>query len=500
MPDDDEVRAAAAKGAWIDFDDDELAAELLYSILADEDSTPKPRSLKIRRAHVAGTLDLEAVTLRCPMRMEDCRFDEPITLEEAIAPAIRLIDCELVRLEAPQLETRGDLDLTRSTVSSGVSLRGAHIGGQLVLRGASLAADDAPALDAAGVRVEQDMYCDHDGEKRFSARGGVAISRAYIGGVVGFNGAELTGRDGKALQADGARVVRAMGCSAANSHPFTAHGEVNLRGAHLDSLSMHGAVLTNEDGPAFEADMLRVDKSLIFGSSDHSGFEAIGEVRLGGCRVGVQLIFEGASLSNPSGVALRADGVHVVRGLYFDIFGDRRFVAKGEVRLVGAHAEELVFDGACLTDSKVSLRAAGLDIAGDAIFEGHDDRRFTAAGGLQLRAARIGGELSFTQASIGAEAIAIDLSDSDVASLTLLLDEVPAGALDLRRARVGAMAEMSRADGTWVKAHLDGCAYRSIEARPRVSVDARLVARERPRRLQPAAVRATGRGVPAGGP
>jgi adhesin HecA-like repeat protein len=90
---------------------------------------------------------------------------------------------------------------------------------------------------------------------------------------------------------------------------FTATGEVRLNGAHIGGqLSFRGASLTNPGGAALAADGLKVDGDMFC----WDGFTATGEVRLDGAHIGGQLDFTGAALTNPDGrvldlAAIRAD-------------------------------------------------------------------------------------------------------------------------------------------------------------------------------------------------
>jgi hypothetical protein len=63
------------------------------------------------------------------------------------------------------------------------------------------------------------------------------------------------------------------------------------------------------------------------------GFSAQGEVRLLSCRIGGNLEFDGASLTNSNERALNADRLTVDQ----DMFCRDGFTAQGEVRLLGGH-------------------------------------------------------------------------------------------------------------------------------------------------------------------
>jgi hypothetical protein len=113
-----------------------VPAALLAELLTSSEGSPRPRALRLAGARIIGELDLEASELVCPLLLWDCWFAEPVVLAEAQAPVVRLPGCHLPGLAASQLTTRGNLELNdRFTATGEVSLRGAHIGGQLNLSG-----------------------------------------------------------------------------------------------------------------------------------------------------------------------------------------------------------------------------------------------------------------------------------------------------------------------------------------------------------------------------
>ncbi len=237
-----------------------VRAELIYELLVSD--ARSPRAVVLRGARISGGLNLEAVTLACPFVLDGCFCDRPINLNEAHAPAIRLTGCQLLCLAADQLETRGDLDLSRSTAEI-ISLRGAHVGGDLVLNATTLTggswpldlagatlippADDASgedrhdhmALVAGGLSIDGDMFC----RNGFTAHGQVWVVGAHVGRQLIFDGASLNNKDRVALFADRLNVGQNMFCRDAETH-----GGVRLLAAHVGGqLVFDKAILGNED-------------------------------------------------------------------------------------------------------------------------------------------------------------------------------------------------------------------------------------------------------------
>jgi hypothetical protein len=172
-----------------------VASTLLIELLTEAKGPRRLRALRLAGARIVGQLDLEAIELACPLLLDDCWFAEPLVLDEAQAPTVRLVGCHLPGLSANQLTTRGDFGLHGSTVTGEVSLKGARIGGILDLEEATLTNMDGLALSADGLTVGQAMFC-RDG---FSATGQVSLAGAHIGGQLRLDWATLTNPDGRAL-------------------------------------------------------------------------------------------------------------------------------------------------------------------------------------------------------------------------------------------------------------------------------------------------------------
>jgi hypothetical protein len=153
---------------------------------------------------------------------------------------------------------------------------------------------------------------------------------------------------------------------------------VDLRRAHIGgSLDCSGATLSNPDGGALTADGLTVDGGLFLRSA-----AVTGEVRLLLAHVGGQLICDGATLSNPGRQALTADGLTVDGGLML-----RSAEVTGEVGLPGAHVGGQLD---CRWATLSNPRGAALTL----------ERAFVT-GGVFMRPAELGGGINLTEARVG---------------------------------------------------------------------------------------------------
>ncbi len=183
----------------------QVRAQLLYELLVGV-SGPKDiprRALLLAGALITGTLDLQAATLTCPLNLRHCSFEQPILLQEAQAPSVRLLGCHVPGIKGQQFQTQGNFELSERFAAAGeVSLLGARIGGSLSLIGATLTNSGGTALYADGLTVDQDMLCGGG----FTANGEVSLVGAHIGGQLNLNAATLTNRGGRALNADALTV------------------------------------------------------------------------------------------------------------------------------------------------------------------------------------------------------------------------------------------------------------------------------------------------------
>jgi hypothetical protein len=466
--------------------DRQVRAQLLVELLTGRAGLKdaRPRALKLASARITGTLDLEATILVCPLILQGCYFEEAVNLNEAQAPAVRLPGCHLPGLNARQLQTRGSLELDRGfTASSEVNLRGARVGGDLVLAGATLANPNGYALMCAGASVSGAMICGQtiryqggrftrQGEV-FAAQGEVDLEGAHIGGSLSFVGATLDNPDAVALAMRWLTVEQSLFCS----DGFTAHGEVNMLGARIGgNLLFTGASLINPNGYALMAPSVSVGGRMFCGPSldNPAGFTAQGQIRLVDAHVGGFLTFDGASLANPGGAALTAYRLTVDQ----DLFCGNTFRADGEVRLSHGRVRSLICSGGTFTasDGSAALSAEGLSAA--------DDVRctdgFTAAGEVSFRGARIGGELTFDGATLttpNPDRSALNLQELDAQVLVLRPQAPPAGHVDLTHAHVRVLVDPEAA---WPQSlGLWGFVYEVLSEHPKIDVTARLAWLER---------------------
>jgi hypothetical protein len=303
---------------------------------------------------------------------------------------------------------RNGFEATGAGDIGAVRLFGAHIGGQLDCSNATLRNDSGPALDADRLQVDQDVHLSDEFAAAGAGEGGaVRLAGAHIGGQLDCRNATLRNESGPALDANGLQVDRSVhlsdGFAAAGAGE---NGAVRLAGAHIgDQLDCRNATLRNESGPALDADGLHVDRFVFL----RHGFEAtgageVGAVRLLAAHFGGNLECGGAKLRNKSGPALVADGLRVDQSVFLsDGFEATGAGEVGAVRLSGVHiGGQLDCSNATLrNDSGHALRADRLHVDENLFLSGGFEA--TGAGKVavvRLEGAHIGGRFRFDPATL----------------------------------------------------------------------------------------------------
>lgn len=350
-----------------------VRAEVIAALLLSEPEAAPGRvpAVRLTGARVTGALSLAYAEVRFLLSLRECWFEQPICLDEATTRTVDLTGSVIPRLDANDTRLEGHLVLRRCRANS-VALTDARIAGQLNFSGATLTNPGGTALNADGLIVGGDMFCDAG----FHAEGETCLLDAHITNTLSFNGARLTNPGGTALTADRLIVERSMFCQ----EGFHAEGEIRLLGARISGdLTLTGARLTNPGGSALNADRLTVEGSMFC----QEGFHAEGEIRLLGARITSQLNFIGARLTNPGRRALSAGRLIVGENM----FCRGGFQAVGQIDLLGAKITgQLSFDGARLINpDRTALDCEGVEAGSLRLSAG-----FTAKGKVDLSGARVG--------------------------------------------------------------------------------------------------------------
>ena len=377
-----------------------IRAAVLRHVLVDKNQHVHAKGVHILGIRISGCLDLEGVTLRRPLRLENCYLDGPQPdLDYATLSLLALTGCQLAGFSGDTLTVTKGLHLVGSMFTGPVRLPGADITGVLDCSAARLAGADGGgnALVAVGMKVGGDVFLN-----QFTAAGAVQLVRADITGNLECSSARLNDadRNGNALIADGINI----GGSAFFNLKFTAGGALSLVGANISSnLDCGSARLDreNKEGNVLNAEGLKVGGDLVLNQE----FTAAGALRLIGADIGGNIEGSGARLNRAGDdrYALVADVLKVGDDVNFD----SGFTAAGALSLIGADI------GGNLDCSGAQLNRADADgnaLVADTLKVGHDlflsalsDLEFIAAGGIWLLGADIGGNLECSGAQLNRE-------------------------------------------------------------------------------------------------
>ncbi|HEX8074198.1 MAG TPA: hypothetical protein VF545_04390 [Thermoleophilaceae bacterium] len=420
-----------------------MRAELLAELLTGARG-PTPRAVVMRGVRIEGALNLEAVTVACPLFLRGCVFDSPINLIRAELPDLELVDCKIEALVADQVEVAGNVVLDNS-VAGVVSLVAAHVAGQLSLNEVELGGAPWPvdladatlspveevstsrqrndiALMGDQLRADKGVYC----RGGFVAHGSVRFPGATVGGPLDLDSAKLDGK----LMLNRARV----------------QGSLSLKSATLNA-GLDGELLEVDQGVSATGlaahAPVHLPGATVTGTLDIDGASLDGTLDLAAAHVIGTLTMQSAVLRSAIDVALDGELSTIDR----DVYGPH-LIAGGDVSFAGATiAGGLTLDHAGLNGSLV---AAGATIGGN----------------LSLDAARLSGPApTHPGSSTLPSDTALDLHEAKVGlALTLRPAEAPQGAIDLSHLEVGRLADSPTA---WTAStRLRGFAYDDLEADP----------------------------------
>ncbi|MFG2373220.1 oxidoreductase [Streptomyces sp. NPDC048504] len=237
---------------------------------------------------------------------------------------------------------------------------------------------------------------------------------------------------------------------------------MNLLGASLRTL-----VITGSRVPGIEADSARIEGNLdlrgsVVESLASSPFNHVSTaLSLSDARVTGGMLLNGAHISAPGGWAVAAGGLVMEGGVFFR----RGFVARGQVRLMGAQLPGGLFmRGAQLEDPGPDGVALAMDNAVASRLDFSDG--FTANGTVHLRRTQISDSLSFAGAVLngppGGDGPALTCRLMQAVDVDLTLARPPSGPVDLRGAQVTYLHDSEQSWPDVVE--LEGFVYGSLKA------------------------------------
>ncbi|HUQ60071.1 hypothetical protein [Lentzea sp.] len=554
-----QVAGAYAGGTEIDLTGQSVRGEVLTGLLTGMYRVPRRGlpALRLRNARITGKFELEGTRVTRVIDLTHCTFEESPDLRMARLIGLRLRGTRVPGLQGRNLRVFSDLVLEAGFTCTGtVDLTDAAVDGTLRLAGAVLRSNTDHALLGARLRVSGSVQA-----IAMRANGEVRLRGATIGGSVHLGGARLVNTGREALEASGIVVAGNVFCNAEGGR-FTVDGRVlfdgarvggNLEftGARLHSTHRVDQVLVLPHGLADEAATLVADRIRVDGNVElDDGFTSTGTVRLPNASIGGYLRMSGAvigprdvaeelagDVTNRIPVALHADGMEVrgdvearsavngagVRSLPLQTYGQvrlsnahimgsasmsgvslhgpgidvlfadrlrvggtlflRELKAKGSVRLQNANiGSTLDMSGAELTlprlrgngTQKPSLDARAITIGKDLLCS----RGFTAVGGVRIRLGEVGKMATFSDSHLGSTAADIALNAYGLTVHQFRL-HIPAGQQPRGKVVLSRLKAVSVTDGPGLwdaegGVAVDDFEFAGITADPDVPVETRL--------------------------
>ncbi len=302
------------------------------------------RGINLVGARIVGQLDLRHARIRYPMVLKDCYFDEPVDLSHADAVFVSFEGSYLQTLTCQGIRIRGDLCCACISVGH-VDAFGCHIEGCFWVNGAELrGGSETYALTAPDMTVEGGMYC-----RGLQSAAGINLYGVAIGSTLEIDRATIEGSDGTAVRAPGLTVKLDLRCVDAR-----VTGGIDLFGAHIGGqVWLNGSHLSQGKGGQHALSLPVAE--VAGGVYCNGSFRSEGTINLFGASIGSTLEFDGASLSDPGGIALRGSGLTVKAGINFT----GGFAVDGALDLSGACINgQLEFGSSTYTGTELNLSQA----------------------------------------------------------------------------------------------------------------------------------------------
>ena len=314
--------------------------------------------LHLRRARIKDKLDLRDFAMPGSglpaVSLEDCDFTHELDLSSVRMARLSLAGSRFSKLCLRDAEIDGPLDISRVCpwrelgvpLTCWIDARDCTINGEINASGAKLQGASPPVKKPFSSEIRYALWLRNaviqgnvnltDG---FTARGGVSLGTAHVGGNVWARGAVLTACEDDAFNAQNARIDGGLMLDAAPGNRFCANGTVWLLGIHIgNTLQLDGAILNgvyrgerpdwNEPRDALAASNIEVGTSVFM-----KGARVRGPVSFSGARVHGRLDCRNAIVTDPPSdrAAFFAPGIEVAHNAEFE-----QSVVHGGIDFTGA--------------------------------------------------------------------------------------------------------------------------------------------------------------------
>lgn len=275
------IRAAEA-GEVVDLrwrGDNVLRATVIRDLVRSGDVDP--RGLMVIGARITGELNLDFISTSTALGLDNCIFEEPLSLHDTELPALSLDRSALPELNAENLRTRY-LTMRGMRSTGTVDLENARVDGSLLLNDAT-----AMPLLASGLHVTRSVQAD----RLFASR--VWLDGCEVGGGVDLSEAVIVNESSAAFIGTNAKIG---GNLTLNDAFVKAGGEgpaIVLTNATCRSLRMRGTVLRAASASALLLDGAQFTQEvwLVAFDARSNGTDAI---RMVDTRIGAGLVVQGS--------------------------------------------------------------------------------------------------------------------------------------------------------------------------------------------------------------
>jgi hypothetical protein len=357
------------------------------------------RQLNVTGAAIQGELDLQFAKTDCPLRLEKCVFDSPVTLYEAHLRSVSLRGSTVPGIDARHVRVTGDLNLDDVHLTGCLRLGGAHLRDDLHLAAATIEGGDGndAVLDLDNIEIKGKIEA-----PGLTVRGMVSTKAATVAGPWRMPRARILAaakapsggtRDALAWNGEGMRIEGTLDASGLH-----ASGQVRLVDTQVLCLVFRDVKIRNSRTAALILDRLDCRGSVFCDGRSYltGGMHAIG------IQAGATL-YLGAGMAKAPAEGAADDRKHAVDLRRARITGELKcmagFRASGACNLADAHVGGRVsFPGASLrpvdgTEGQVAFTADGARMDSDLSLE----ENFSCRGRISLQNARIGGGLTVQQ-------------------------------------------------------------------------------------------------------
>lgn len=419
-PGPDDLETAASWGP-----DRVIRAEVIRALLLGA-AEVKPGSVpgvRLRGARVIGQLDLTSASIPWSLTCEWCYFDDEITLAESSVPALRIVNSKFPAFDGSRMRVDGIISLQGCAGVTVVRLGQARVVGEVSLQGATIGQDTGEvAVSADGLWVDGDVNC-----AGLTTCGAVSMQGLQVTGSLNLTDARIDQAGPHGLAVGNASIGRRL-----IGRRLQVEGEFLIHDTTVTRIELTSARLHNPGGLALSAGGLTVTGGMFCG-----GLTAHGRVWLVGARLGANLSFARATLTNLDEMALGLDRAAV------GVFDGSDLQCSGQISLIGIHvSSDMNFERARIDGGGQSaLLADGAVIDGTLLL-----KEMSAFGEVTLRTGHVGQRVILTRAQLENPAgTALALSRTEIASDLFCRNAVITGEVRLGGAQIRGHVDLDRA-------------------------------------------------------